>query len=230
VRTSAIFACLLAFHCCAVARQEEAKDTDYDKAYKAGVVEADEELKSGTATLYGHGLRRLDAPLLDRTTGLPIELIAGCVVDSSILGRAAGHNKRIEEFIAKRGLPTNSFKRWEKDLFDLKGYYEKRSKTENPERLRIGGPAAKSPDGKYALRLVKEQLKGPDGTLSDHSSVVISVDDVDQGAVLLIYGENVDCLWGPKGAGFAVIRGKGEGRWQEFTALDLKRGKLLRDE
>jgi hypothetical protein len=109
-----------------------------------------------------YGLRR-GLEFLDRETGLPQQPIAGCVVDNTIIGRAAGHNGRIKEFIAERGLPGNSFKRWEKELFDLKGYYGRRKKTERPIHLAFGGPVAKSPDGKYTLRLVttpREQPKG----------------------------------------------------------------------
>ena len=98
---------------------------DYQKGYHAGRAEADEQLIAGKATLYTYGLRRHDEiEFLDRETGLPFEPVAGCVVNETIHGRAAGHNDRIREFIAERGLPRNSFKRWEKDLFDLKGYYD----------------------------------------------------------------------------------------------------------
>ena len=132
----------------------------YGNAYKLGVAEADEELNAGNATIYQYGLvDMMTLELLDRRTGLPLYGIAGCKVDDAIIGRAEGHNHRIDEVIAKRGLPSNSFKPWEKELFDLKGCYQTRSKTEKSFRLALGGPPAKSPDGKCTLRLVKTQLE-----------------------------------------------------------------------
>src|SRR5262245_2453959 len=49
-----------------------------DASYQQGVVEANAELERGVATLYTYGLRR-DLSLFDRTTGLPLLAIAGCM-------------------------------------------------------------------------------------------------------------------------------------------------------
>lgn len=223
---------LLAFLGGAVAAQEpDAFIWDrklYDKAYKLGVAEADEQLKAGNATIYTFGLC-MSLEMLDRQTGLPIQPIADSVIVDSFVGRVAGHNHRIDEVIAERGLPSNSFKRWDKELFDLKGFYETRSKTEKPVRLLIGRPAARSPDGKYTLRLVKTELQGDNGKRIDTKSVVVNVAGVDRDPLWLYVEGNHDFFWGPKESGFAVIRSKGE-RMTAFEALDLKRGTGLRDE
>jgi hypothetical protein len=90
---------------------------DYGAGYKAGAAEADKDLEEGVVAFYIYGLRR-SPEFLDRKTGLPCKVIAACVVNDTLVGRAAGHNDRINEYIVERGLPSNSFKRWEKELFD----------------------------------------------------------------------------------------------------------------
>jgi len=92
-----------------------------DASYRQGVMEANAELERGVATLYTYGLRR-DLSLFDRTTGLPLLAIAGCMVDDHTVRRAQGHNDTINRYIAQRGLPPNSFKPWEWELYHLKKY------------------------------------------------------------------------------------------------------------
>jgi hypothetical protein len=176
-----------------------------------------------------YGLRSLFEHL-DRETGLPERGIAGCRVDDEILGRAAGHNERIADSIKEHGLPGSSFKRWEKELFDLKGDYGSRIKTEKPHRLTVGGPAVKSSDGRYTIRPVKSQFKKDDGSLGDVLGVVVGVDGVDHEALKVFIDQGkTDFFWGPKDSGFAVIRSE---RKDEscYMALDLKRGHWLREE
>jgi hypothetical protein len=134
---------------------------------------------------------------------------------------------RISEYIAEKGLPENSLKRWEKDLLDLKHYYLARTRTGDPVRLQLDGPAVRSPDGKYTLRLVPEQIREPAGTSWDRQSLVISGDDV--GRETLWLEGTMDFFWGPPESGFAVIRSYHR-QTLTFTAVDLKRGRLLRAE
>ncbi len=223
---------LLAIHCGTAAGQEASGviltyTGDYEAGYKKGVAEADRELKAGKATFYTYGLREL-GELLDRKTGLPYEPIAGCVVDDEIHGRADGHNERIREYIAEQGLPSNSFKRWENGLFNLKEYYEWQTKTEKPIRLTPDGSAVKSSDDMYSIRLGKRQRKRKDGTSEDELFIVIRVAEVDHEALVWVKG-NVDFFWGPKKSGFALIHCDDD-RGSSFTALDLKRRKMLRAE
>ncbi len=149
-------------------------------------------------------------------------------MNETIMGRAAGHNDRISEYILERGLPINSFKRWEKELFDLKGYFEKRTKTEKPHRLSLGGPAAVSPDGESAIWLVHTHRKWRDGSVSDYLQFVVTVGAADRKP----FGANnqagsIDVFWGPIGSGFAVIRAREE-KITDYTAVDVKRGTSLR--
>src|SRR5262249_41063573 len=169
-------------------------DAKYHRAYRAGVAEANQELKDGKASLYTYGLRD-SGEFLDQETGLPLKAIAGCVVDSKSEGLADGHNKRIRESIAEKGLPTNSFKRWEKQLFDLKHYYLAKTKTADPTPWRLDGPASKSPNGKHTLRLVKDQVKQPGGKYWDKQSLVISGDKSGRESIWL--EGKMDCFWGP---------------------------------
>ena len=134
---------------------------DYAAGYKAGAAEAVKDLEEGVAAFYIYGLRE-SPEFLYRKTGVPCAVIAGCVVNQTLLGRAVGHDDRINEYILERGPPISSFKRWEKDLFDLKGYFEKRTKTEKPHRLTLNGPAAVSRDGESAIWLVNTRT-GLDG-------------------------------------------------------------------
>jgi hypothetical protein len=230
MRTALICIAVLAFHFEAVAAQVAVLLTnrgDYEAGYKKGVAAADRELKAGKATLFIYGLLE-DLELLDRETGLPLKPIAGCGANNEIVGRAAGHNKRIREYIAKEGLPSGSFKRWENGLFNLKEYYAWRTKTEKPIRLTPGGPAVKFSDGMYSIRLGKRQVKGKGGTLNDELFIVIRVAEVDHQASVWLEG-NVDFFWGPKKSGFALIQCEDD-RGSSFTALDLKMRRTLRRE
>jgi hypothetical protein len=188
------------------------------------------ELEQGRATLYVYGLRR-GGDNLDRETGLPYEPIAGCVVDDTILGRANGHNARIKESIAAHGLPANSFKRWEKDLFDLKGYVETHLKAGPAVPLKVDGPAAKSPDGKHSIRVAKVTTKS---VVDDkpYERVVLIVDDgraSDRPFSLVGLEGEPRLLWGPEGSGFAVVLYKN--LWgEQAEAIDLHRGWWLRME
>jgi hypothetical protein len=234
MKTSAISICLLV-HLGGMSVDEQRDAVivtghkgDTRAAYELGIAEADKEIQEGKATIYTYGLRR-HPEFIDRETGLPYEIIAGCVVDRELLARARGHNDTIRKYIEGRGLPNKSFKRWDKELFDLKGYYETRIKTHQPQPLTAGHSAAKSPDARYAIRLVKTQLRSDASSVADALSVVVSSHDVDRKPVVVCFDGNVDFVWGPKGSGFAVIRCSKRGL-RSFMALDLNRGKSLREE
>jgi hypothetical protein len=236
MKMSLIGVWLLGFHFGLVFGQEPSARTakgasrGYAAGYKAGVAEADKELEEGTATIYEYGTRELALDFLDRETRLPYEIIAGCTVTQKIKARADGHNDRIRKYIDERGLPGNSFKRWDKELFDLKRYYENRAPTERVHRLTRDGPIVKSSGGKYKIRMVKAPWKRVDGSVEDVSFVVVSTDGVDHKALIvpgLLHSTNADLLWGPKESGFAVIHCNGNDD-SFFVAVDLNRGKLLR--
>jgi hypothetical protein len=110
----------------------------FEAAYKRGEAEADKEWEAGKATLFMCGLPWEFGSLLDEETGLPLKPITGCVVDGETLGRVSGHNQRIRQFIAKGGVPKNTFKGWEKELLDLKNYFRRLIKTQEPFHRRLG--------------------------------------------------------------------------------------------
>ncbi len=69
--------------------------------------EAREQIRRGHLTLYTFGLRDFDRSY-DPTTGLPLEGIAGCVVDESTLRRAREHNEYVKNWIRRGNTPPNS--------------------------------------------------------------------------------------------------------------------------
>ena len=87
------------------------------------------------------------------------------MIDDDIVGRVEGHNARVVKHVRGHGPPKNSFKPWEKELFALKDYFEDRCRTERPIRLTAGSQAVASPDGEYAIKLVKRQGPTLDGLL-----------------------------------------------------------------
>ena len=231
---SSISSCVLVLQFAVISGQQQPADaqhgSEYDAAYKKGIFEADKEWEAGEATIYVYGTREL-GEFIHRNTGLRYKAIAGCVADEAIEARAAGHNQRIKELITNRGLPKNSFKPWEKELFDLKSYYDVRIKTEKPFRLTVGGKAATSPDGKYEVRLIKRPVNQPDGTTVEFSSLVVVIDGNKEGRQIRMLENEMDCIWGPKNSGFALVRiSYGKKDLSEFKAVDLIRGEPLRKE
>jgi hypothetical protein len=199
----------------------------YRAAYEAGRKEADAELAAGQATIYRYGFVRITEGM-HRETGLPFRTIAGCEADHEILGRHDGHNARIAESIRAHGLPRNSFKRWEKELYHLRDTFESRAKGEPPHRLTLGGPAFRSSDGTYSIRPVKVASRRDDGRTADDLAVVVGVNGVEHEPLRVFWDEGeTDFLWGPEGAGFAVIRCKNKGE-PMYLAVDFKRGRWLR--
>jgi len=209
------------------AAQRETKK--HATAVAKGCAEADTELKSGEASIWTYGL--LDTKLLffeslDRETGLYITWF-GCVTDDELVGRVEGHNARIAKYVRGHGPPKNSFKPWEKELFGLKEYFESRCRTGKPTRLTVGGPAVVSPDGEYAVKLVRR----PDRTLegpTESTWIVVGEQDVESKRTSL-WMRDAQLFWGPKGSWFAVIRGGSRtGDHKDYMAADLRRVRKIR--
>ena len=66
-----------------------------------------DQIRRGHLTLYTFGLRHFDQSY-DSATGLPLEGIAGCIVDDSIFRRTKDHNDYIENWIRQGNTPPNS--------------------------------------------------------------------------------------------------------------------------
>jgi hypothetical protein len=233
MRVGAIVMSCLVFLGVPVCGQEPNADTSTADhrlaiAYNRGAAEADAEIRRGEASIYTWGTTDQPLEFLDRGTGLPIKVIAGCVISEENIERAKGHDDRIRRYVAEKGPPDNSFKRWEKDLFDLKRYYEVRMETETPLRLILGRPAVKSSDGKYAVRLVRKLPELGEGL--EKMCVIITVSQADHEALPVFHGKaaNIDAIWGPKRSNFIVVRCEREDNSFCFIAVDLRRGKMLR--
>jgi hypothetical protein len=208
------------------------------KEFLAGVTrgraEADEEIHSNRATRWNSGMF-ISIDMIDRETGL-YHSGFGCVVDDEILGRVEGHNARIAEYIRDHGLPKNSFKPWEKELFGLKEYFEGRSRTDKPIRMTVDGPPARSPDGQFVVRLVERPFKYPGKRPTDDWLTKISpclvVNDLDDEANRIYFPrEDAELYWGPKGSWFAVLRSRSRrGNGMDYFAIDLRGMRCIREE
>jgi hypothetical protein len=203
----------------------------YRAGYKLGIAEAEKELKGGHPTLYVCGLRTGFLEHLDKETGLPYEVIAGCTVDDQILGRERGHDTTIRAHIKAHGLPESSFKKWEKELFNLKRYYDARVKTEKPISLAPNGPKQVSPDGKFTISPVPMTFEKDDGTMAPVLGIIVAtLGEKPVEKKELWPGDETDFFWGPDGSRFIVMRCRASKTMDIYSAFDLKRTAWLRCE
>lgn len=198
--------------------------------YAAGWWEAERELWQGNATIYSGGYRLPfgDFCNFDQDTGLPFRPIYGCVMEEGDLERERGHNDHIAQYVRWHGLPRNTLKPWEKELFDLKHWFDGQSQIDPPTRLLAGGETVVSPNGTNSVRPVS--VLKDDGTPSDALKVIVTAKKViiDDCYARFFKGES-ELLWGPKGAPFFVIHSTTE-FGDEFQAIDLRTGRPLRQE
>jgi hypothetical protein len=219
---------MLVSSCSLLAREnDDAQTKEHRDGYKQGVGEAEQELKEGHPTLYAFGLR-MSVENVDRKTGLPFTFIAGCEVDDRILGREQGHDARIREHIKVHGLPASSFKKWEKELFDLKGFYNVQTKTAKSAPLAVGGPMHVSPDGKYTVAPIQMSFEKDDGTISPILGIAVAAQGKKPAHEKILWAEDeTDFLWGPAGSRFIVIRCRDKSA-DHYMAYDLERANWLR--
>ncbi len=203
--------------------------------YDVGWWEAEREIWRGELTVFrsehcdcehcssdeGHGV--------DRVTGLPVKWFWGCQIEAGEQERVHGHNLRVAQYIRWHGLPKNSFKRWEKELFDLANYFDTQSRIETPKRLCAGGTVLVAPDGK--TRVEPLSRRGDDGSVSEYAlDLVISAGDdvVGKPCVRSEKGDS-ELVWGPPGSRFVVVRTL-EAHEESFKAYSLWNGGCLRSE
>jgi hypothetical protein len=162
---------------------------------------------------------------VDRKTGLPIRTVdtCGCVVRESEVRRAQGHNDHVEQYIRWNGLPRNSLKPWEQELFHLAEYFDDWARIGPPFHLAEGGPANVSPDGKSSVR--------PAAVANSGGLDVFIFAENNRVSAQSIVCEDGKCelVWGPGGSRFVIFRSFYDDR-VHFAAYDLKTGQHLRDE
>jgi hypothetical protein len=200
----------------------------FSYSYAAGWWEAERELWRGNATVYYFSMGCVwpgDVCNLDLHTGLPVRII---LIDLSDRDRLRGHNDHIQQYIRWHGLPGNTFKPWEAQLFGLRRFFDEQSARNGPIHLVVGEPAASSPDGRNNVRPLPDTNR--DGTRGDGLKIVIMADNVAVNDWLVRSGKgDSDLYWGPPGSRFVVIRSISKAR-EEFKAYDLRSGRLLRTE
>lgn len=108
------------------AKRMQGGSPEYRRGYDEGVSQAEDEFANHKATIYVQGTDAIGEKL-DEDTGLNSTWIAGCFQSDFILGRAEGHNERLEELIDLHGIPSYSRKKWEDVLFALSNYFSARS-------------------------------------------------------------------------------------------------------
>jgi len=198
--------------------------------YASGWWDAECELWQGKATIYGGCGGRIfldDICCIDQDTGLPLSHVLGCVIYEGDRERVQGHNDHVAQYIRWHGLPKNTLKPWEEELFQLKRFFDVRWRTDAPKRLLAGGPAVVSPDGKNSVRLVAGVRK--DGSPDDSLKVVIATGNVVLDDWYVFFKGDSDLLWGPEGSRFVVIRSISE-KSEHYQAYDLRTGRPLREE
>jgi hypothetical protein len=203
---------------------------EYADGYRRGRMEAQAQLRRGGPTIYTFGLMHDSSEELDRLTGLPLEPIAGCLVDKGILGRAAGHNDWVIEYLKANGLPPTSPRRWPKEIFGLREFFALRTAAGDLRPLTPGGPGMESPDGRFTVRPVRADAFNQDGSRGDGLAIIAAEGGVNHPASDVFPGGGLpDFAWGPDGSGFGVVRCRVSG--QEFyIAVDLRTGEWLRTE
>jgi hypothetical protein len=197
--------------------------------YSAGWWEAEQELWQTSATIYQLGGYRLgDICSVDQETGLPVARITGCMVEVGDEERLKGHNDHIDQYIHWHGLPSNTLKPWEQELFHLKRWFDDQSRNDRPKRLVGGTTAVIAPDGIHGVRPVQDV--DLDGSPSEGLKIIVACKGVvvNQRYARVSKGES-ELLWGPKNAPFFVIRSVTQD-CEEYCAFDSRTGRHLNTE
>jgi hypothetical protein len=204
------------------------------KDYAEGWWLAEHELRRGEASIYAIAGRELDDEVgIDRETGLHVTWFhtGFCALgnrDQGVHERVQGHNDHVRQYILFHGLPPNSLKQWEPELFALRDFFDARSQQNSPVPLLASGTVIVSPDGKNSVRPVArlDDRGVPDGPLwvviGDRTSTL------GECCVRSLKGKS-DLLWGPRNSRFAVIRSTSQ-FGEKYSAIDLRTGRILRQE
>lgn len=96
----------------------------FRRAYYQGMQEAKQEINDLKMTIYVAGLIPTQLDTIDKETGLPRKIIAGCIINDSIDGLMLGHNDGIMKYLesdelmrATRHLNPNTNKKYRKAYY-----------------------------------------------------------------------------------------------------------------
>jgi hypothetical protein len=212
-------------------RRRVRADPDYQKGYVLGRREADEQWAARAATVYSFGLPSTFGTL-DDETGLTRQAIAGCMVTPETEGRASGHNARIAELIAERGMPSYSRLRFMSVLNDLEAYSGAVKATIVPNGPEVALEAMR-------VRATRSKAyQGAVGTVNEQKLFVwlgdrwLHGDSYGSPAFVFDYGgENASegtVQQGPAGSDMLIFVWRGDPDFPiQAEALDLRTGKWL---
>jgi hypothetical protein len=129
-------------------------------ARRKGTREAREEWEAGRVTYYTYGGPLAPGPSLHPMLGVPFKSISGCIVDTEVFDRAAGHNEEVYRLCLERGLPPNSLQPWADLILHPNSLWAEPKCP--PVRLDFDMPQASSPDARVHLRLTRgEPMQAP---------------------------------------------------------------------
>jgi hypothetical protein len=225
---------------CGNAQQNpKAAPDSYPAAYEAGRREAEAELAQGNA----HWLRVPEAGAwqeqsgIDDATGLPWE--PADPADPATRGRVAGHNAALQAYIERYGIPEGARRELGPDLASLRNFIVTETASKPPIELRVNGPAAFTPDGKFGIAWRQVLPEAPRHT------AILWLRAADEGRPVQMqplppipvarHGGRIELAWGPPGADVAILRwvtpsGATPADREGYSAIDLRSGHWLRHE
>ena len=168
---------------------------------------------------------------IDRETGLYFEPIPPVGDYDYIIHdkRVQSHNETIKKYIKDNGIPKNSFKPWEKQLFNLRAFYEAQSQINQAIHLDLGGAEVVSPEGKYGLKLEMRTMKTQPAT---NQICLTSINSNKEEASMIVNQPQINLVWGPPGSWFMVFerRRLQNGATKDYVAYDLRNQRVIRYE
>lgn len=192
------------------------------RAYDEGAAEARADLDKGYAYAFGYGLMRAGGDNVAWSNGLPVRMIAGCIVDDAILDRAKGYNETVAAWTKEHGKPpANSIKPWEKELKDVVAYCNAAGAAPSvrvgAEPVRVLGDA----DEKHAVSVTAPNESG-------ECYLVLKTDEGEvRHTIAADAAKHVVAKAGPAGSMTVAIRMPGREGEESFHLYELRRGALL---
>lgn len=205
-------------------------EPEFSEGYAKGVEEALTEIREQRISWYTYGLRMYGGNI-DEETGLPITAIAGCKVNSGVIGRASAHDSTIAAYIETNGLPSYSRKPWMHLIRRPKQTFDSLAQEQSPCNLMPMGSECRSGNSDFAVRLGKWQHPHSENT-SDWVYVLGLDDSSEVGNFVGHLDERVKqalLTWAPPEAEIAFLRVEFDTRheWHtgpQYLVLDLRTG------